>query len=84
MILATDLSILLRPGITVVARCLDLVWVVAGAEGIGMVMAATGTVIVVGTVVNTTVAPGMAAAVVDIVVVDMVEVGTTRPHVRVR
>jgi hypothetical protein len=81
MILATDLSIPLRPGITVVARCLDLVWVVAGAEGIGMAMAATGTVMVVGMVVNITVAPGMAAAVgmslVDIIMVDMVEVGTT-------
>jgi lipid-binding SYLF domain-containing protein len=83
MILATDLSIPLRLVITVVARCLDLGWVVAGAEGIGMVMAATGTVMVVGMVVNTTVAPGMAAAVgmplVDIIVVDMEEVGTTSP-----
>ena len=56
---------------------MDLVWVVAGAEGIGMAMAATGTVMVV----NTTVAPGIAAAagmpLVDIIVVDMVEVGTT-------
>ena len=32
MILVTNLSIPLRPGITVVARCLDLVWVVASAE----------------------------------------------------
>jgi hypothetical protein len=81
MILATDLSIPLRLGITAVARCLDLVWAVASAEGIGMVMVATGTIIVVGMVVNTTVAPGMAAAVgmslVDTMVVDMVEVGTT-------
>jgi hypothetical protein len=82
MILVTNnLSIPLHLSITVVARCLDLVWAVASAEGIGMVMVATGTVMVVGMVVNTTVAPGMAAAVgmslVDTMVVDMVEVGTT-------
>jgi hypothetical protein len=73
MILVTDLSIPLRLGITVEARYLDLVWVVAGAAGIGMVMAATGTVTVVGMVVNTTVAPGMAAAgmaVMDTMVAD--------------
>jgi hypothetical protein len=58
MILVTDLSIPLRLGITAEVRYLDLVWVVAGAGGIGTVMAATGTVTVVGMVV----APGMAAA----------------------
>ena len=80
MILVTDLSIPLRLGITVEARYLDLVWVVAGAGGIGMVMAATGTVTVVGMVVNTTAASGMAArgmAVMDTTVADIMAAGTT-------
>jgi hypothetical protein len=80
MILVTDLSIPLRLGITVEARYLDLVWVVAGAGGIGMVMAATGTVTVVAMVVNTTMAPGMAAAgmaLMDTMVADIMAAGTT-------
>jgi hypothetical protein len=80
MILVTDLSIPLRLGITVEVRYLDLVWMVAGAGGIGMVMAATGTVTVVGMVVNTPVAPGMAAAgmaLMDTMVADIMAAGTT-------
>jgi hypothetical protein len=80
MILVTDLSIPLRLDITVEARYLDLVRVVAGAGGIGMVMAATGTVTVVGMVVNTTMAPGMAAAgmaLMDTMVADIMAAGTT-------
>jgi hypothetical protein len=80
MILVTDLSIPLRLGITVVARCLALVWVVAGAEEMGMMMAAIGTIMAVRMVANTTVA-GMAGAaglsLVDTMVADMMAVGTT-------
>jgi hypothetical protein len=81
MVLVTDLSIPLRLGITVEARCLDLVWATAGAEGVGVVMAATGTVMGAGMVVNTMAAAGM--ALVDAIVVDMVAVGTTRPRVAI-
>jgi hypothetical protein len=78
MILVMDLFIPLRLGITLEARYLDLVWVVAGAGGIGMVMAATGTVTVIGMVVNTTVASGMAAgmALMGTMVADIMAAGT--------
>ena len=62
------------------AQYLDLVWVVAGAERIGMVMAATGMVTMVGMVVNTPAAPGVAAvgmALMDTMVADIMAVGTT-------
>jgi hypothetical protein len=75
MILVTDLSIPLRLGITAEVRYSDLVWVAAGAGGIGMVMASTGTVTVVGRVV----APGMAAGIslTDTTVADIMAAGTT-------
>jgi hypothetical protein len=53
---------------------------IAGAEGIGVATVGTGTVMGVGTAVNTT-AAGMAK--VDTIVVDMAAVGAGRPTVAI-